>query len=48
MSISADNHGLKKKNVSTDKRYNLRKMDSKLENPMVNILFEIAFWNKQK
>ena len=38
----------REKNVATNKKCILRKMGPKFQNPSFNILFKIAFWNKQK
>ena len=38
----------REKNVATSENCILRKMGLKFQNPSFNILFKIAFWNKQK
>ena len=38
----------REKNVATNKNCILRKMGLKFQSPSFNILFKIAFWNKQK
>ena len=38
----------REKNVATNENCILRKMGLKFQNPSFNILFKIAFWNKQK
>ena len=38
----------REKNVATNENWILKKMGLKFQNPNLNILRKIAFWNKQK
>ena len=39
-----NNHNLRE-NVATNKKYNLKKLGLKFENPKFNILCKLALWN---
>ena len=47
MTTQTDNHKLRE-GVAAHKMYTLRNMCLKLQNPMIDILCRIAFWNQQK